>query len=182
MSNTDSSPRTAQSSEAHRVSLWVRELPYGVVLILAMSGVAYTSYLKQPIAGYWELLVPVIALMCVGLGWRDATDRAARLRLIWMQVLHWIAFLVVMNLLFLPSVQQILTPGATGLAVLSLLALGTFTAGVQVHSWQVCALGIVMALGVPAIAWIERSSLIAILIVIVVLASGAMLWWRWHKP
>jgi hypothetical protein len=34
-----------------------------------------------------------------------------------------------------------------------LLALGT-TAGVHILSWQVCLLGLIMAFGIPAIAWI----------------------------
>jgi len=59
-----------------------------------------------------------------------------------------------MTLMLLTEVQRVLSAGATGLAILTLLALGTFTAGVHVPSWQVCLLGLVMALGVPAIAWI----------------------------
>jgi hypothetical protein len=64
--------------------------------------------------------------------------------------LHWAAFLLVISMMLLPNVQRILNASATGLAVLMLLALGTFTAGVHVLSWQVCLLGIIMALGVPA--------------------------------
>jgi hypothetical protein len=126
------------------------------------------------------VLAPLIGLTCVSAGWRYADDRDARLRLIWMQGLHWLAFLVVMNLLFLPSVQQMLTAGATGLAILSLLALGTFTARVQVRSWQVCALGLIMALGVPATAWIERSALIVVLVAATVIGLAAVTWWHWR--
>lgn len=92
----------------------------------------YTSFLKQPIMGYWELLAPVIGVVCVGSGWSSANDKNARLQLILTQALHWAAFLVVMNMILLPSVQRIFSAGATGLAVLILLALGTFTAGVHV--------------------------------------------------
>ena len=163
------------------MSLWIRELPYGLVLILTILGVAYTSYLKEPITGYWEILAPLIAVVCVGAGWRHANDKDARFRLIWTQALHWLAFLVVMNVMMLPSVQRILSVGATGLSVLTLLALGTFTAGVHVLSWQVCLLGLVMALCVPAIAWIEASALIFVLIAVAVLGIGAMLSWHWHE-
>ncbi len=54
-----------------------------------------------------------------------------------------------MNIVLLPDVQRMLTAPATGLTLLMLLALGTFVAGVHV-SWHICALGIVMALFVPA--------------------------------
>jgi hypothetical protein len=41
------------------------------VLILTLLGVAYTSFLKQPIMGYWELLAPVIGLVCGKRGFRS---------------------------------------------------------------------------------------------------------------
>ena len=51
---------------------------------------------------------------------------------------------------------------ATGLALLTLLALGTFVAGVHV-SWQICVLGIIMAICAPAIAWLAESALLMLL-------------------
>jgi len=162
------------------VNFWVRELPFGLVLILTMIGVAYTTVSKEPITGYWEILAPLIALVCVSSGWHEAVGNAARVRLIGTQVLHWIAFLIVMNLLLLSSVQHIFSASATGLAIFTLLALGTFTAGVHVLSWQVCLLGLVMALGIPAIAWIENSALIAVLIVGVIVGVGGVIWWHVH--
>jgi hypothetical protein len=96
------------------------------------------------------------------------------------QVLHWCAFLLVMNMILLPSVQRILNANLTGLAIFTLLALGTFTAGIHVASWQVCLLGLVMALSIPAVAWIESSALIVVLVV-VALGVGAVLWWHWHR-
>lgn len=70
---------------------------------------------------------------------------------------------------------------ATGLAVLLLLALGTFVAGVHIPAWQVCMLGVVMALFVPAIAWIEKAALIILLAVIVLVGAGMMFWWIGRK-
>jgi len=187
MSSIDADPRDARSGDPQtavrngpHMSFWIRELPFSLVLILTLLGVAYTSFSKQPIMGYWELLAPVIGLVCVGSGWSSANDKNARLRLIGTQALHWAAFLLVMNMILLPSVQRILNASATGLAVLMLLALGTFTAGVHVLSWQVCLLGIIMALCVPAAAWIEASALIVALISIAAFAIGAVLWWHWY--
>jgi hypothetical protein len=164
-----------------RLHFWIRELPFSLVLILTMIGVAYTSFSKKPITGYWELLTPLIALVCVGAGWDNARDNPARVRLIATQVLHWIAFLLVMNMLLLTSVQRVFTAGSTGLALFTLLTLGTFTAGVHVLSWQVCLLGLIMALGIPAIAWVENSALIILLIVGVVIGIGAVVWWHVHE-
>jgi hypothetical protein len=126
-------------------------------------------------------LAPLIALVCVGSGWPSAADKTARLILIGSQALHWLAFIVVMNLLLLPSVQRNFTANSTAIAVFTLLALGTFTAGLQVFSWQVCVLGLVMALSVPAIAWIENSALIVVVIFAMMLAVGVVVWWHWRK-
>ncbi len=173
-------PQPPPSSKPHHASFWLRELPFSLVLVLTILGVAYTSFSKQPIVGYWELLAPIIGLVCVASGWQSAADNAGRLRLITTQALHWLAFLVVMNLLLLPSVQRVFTAGSTGLAIFTLLTLGTFTAGVHILSWQICLLGLIMALAIPAMAWIENSALIVVLIAASVLGIAAVLWWHWR--
>jgi hypothetical protein len=189
MTSADRDPHPAPSSIPHvtpprraaPVSFWIRELPFTLVLILTVAGVAYTSFSKKPIIGYWEILAPIIALVCIGAGWQEAGDKSARLRLIVTQALHWFAFLLVMNLMLLTSVQRIFTAQTTALAIFTLLALGTFTAGVHVLSWQVCLLGLIMALGIPAIAWIENSALLVVLIAAAVVGVGVVLWWHWHQ-
>jgi hypothetical protein len=170
-------PQAGTKHKLLHLSFWMRELPFSLVLILIMVGVAYTSFSRQPITGYWEILTPLIALVCIGAGWDHATDKAARLRLVLTQVLHWVAFLVVMNMLLLTSVQRLFTANSTGLAIFTLLSLGTFTAGVQVLSWQVCLLGLIMALGIPAIAWVENSALIFVLLAGVILGIVVVIWW-----
>jgi len=175
-----SEPHAGIPHKFFHLNFWIRELPFSLVLILTLIGVAYTTVSKQPITGYWEILAPLIALVCVGAGWHYALDRTARIRLIGTQVLHWLAFLVVMNMLLLTSVQRIFNAGATGLAIFTLLSLGTFTAGVHVLSWQVCLLGLIMALGIPAIAWIENSALIVVLIAGVAVGIGVVIWWHIH--
>jgi hypothetical protein len=63
-----------------------------------------------------------------------------------------------------------------------LLALGTFTAGIQVLSWQVCLLGVIMALGIPAIAWIENSALLVVLIAGAVIGIVVVTWLYRRQP
>src|SRR6202795_1671693 len=92
-------PPPAAPPAPHRLSVCLKELPLALVLILTPLGVAYTSFSKQPIVGFWELLAPLIALVCIGSGWPSVTDRTARLTLIGSQAMHWLAFIVVMNML-----------------------------------------------------------------------------------
>jgi len=152
-----------------------------LVLILTIFGVAYTTFSRQPIKGYWEILVPFIVLVCIGAGWRNATDNAARWHLVLTQMFHWLAFLIVINVMLLPAVQRNFSANATGLAIFTLLTLGTFTAGVHIWSWQVCLLGLIMALGIPAIAWIENSALFFLLIGAGVLGIATVFWWHWRE-
>src|SRR5271169_6439085 len=159
-SSEDRATSSPVISSSSKTSFWLRELPYAAVFALAILGIAYNSYSKQSIVGYWEFLALVICVVCIGSGWPHAHDKKARLRLIWTQVLHWLAFLVAMNVVLLPSVQRMMNTDATSLAILTLLALGTFTAGVQILAWQICLVGVVMAAGVPASAWLERSALL----------------------
>ena len=173
MADADKAQRTPNRNFAR---LWLGELPYGIVLVFTLTGIAYTSLTRQPIAGYWELLVPIVAIVCVGAGWHAAPDNKARARLVATQVAHWLAFLVAMNLVFLPSVQNMLNADSTGLAILLLLALGTFIAGVHMPSWKMCALGLVMASFVPAIAWLEAATLIVLFAAVGVLVVGFVVW------
>ena len=184
MSNPTSTPNNAPSNSGWFQRLWhpgfwLSQLPYGLVLLLTLLGVAYTSLWKHPIVAYWEFLALVVGVVCIGTGWGHAPDKEARVRLIWTQALHWLAFLVAINLVLLPNVQNMLNSDATGLAILLLLALGTFVAGVHILVWQVCVLGLVMALCVPAIAWIEESALLVMLGAIVLV--GVTFWWIGSK-
>jgi hypothetical protein len=174
-------PHSREAGEMSRASVWLKDLSLGAVLVLTVIGVAYTSYSRRPIVVYWDLLAPLIALVCVAAGWHKASAKDSRFHLIRTQTLHWIAFIVVMNVLLLSSVQRILGVSADGLAMLTLLALGTFTAGVHVNSLRICLLGLLMVLGVPAIAWVEESAAILVLIAGLAIAICAIVWWQWRK-
>jgi hypothetical protein len=172
----------AQNAAGHlphsRVArFWLKELPYIAVLALTILGVAYTSMSQQPLVGYWVFLAVATGLVCVTTGWLHIHDPKARFRMVWTQALHWLAFLIAMNIVLLPEVQRMLNAPATGLTLLMLLALGTFVAGVHV-SWHICALGVAMALFVPAIAWLAESALFLVLGVVALIGIGMTFWWR----
>jgi hypothetical protein len=155
-----------------------REWPYLLVLILALFGVAYTSFSNTPITTYWIILAPFIGAICVVTRWRDAESREQRLRLVWTQALHWGAVLLAMHLLFVADVDGMMNADARALAALTVLALGTFTAGVHVAAWRIGLVGAVLALGVPAIAWLEQSALLVLLVAVVLVAVIAPFFWR----
>src|SRR5690348_18417509 len=92
--------KTAVGNGPH-VSVWIRELPFSLVFILTLLGVAYTSFLKQPIMGYCELLAPIIVLFCFTSGWSSANGIQARIQLIATHALHYAAFRLLMHLICL---------------------------------------------------------------------------------
>ncbi len=172
-------PSLTQDSVApsgRSASFWWRKLPYVVILALAILGVAYTSISRQPMAGYWEFLALTIGVFCVVTQWPRVNDRPGRFRLIGTQALHWATFLVMMNIMLLPDVQSLLPTPANSLALLMFLALGTFLAGVNLLSVQICFLGLAMGLSVPAIAWLKQATLFLILAAVLVIGLGIAFW------
>jgi hypothetical protein len=160
------------------VAGWARQkAPYLVVLFLAILGVAYTSIAQKPLFGYWEFLGLAVGVACVAIGWRNTQDRRERYATARTQFLHWAAFLVAMNIVLWPSVNTFLNGPSTGLALLLLLALGTFVAGVHV-SKDIAVLGLALAAAVPAIAWFKQVALLLALGLLVVVAVGVTLWTR----
>src|SRR5262249_15482860 len=44
---------------------WLRELPYGVVWVLTIFGIAYTSFARRALIDYWEFLAVMIGILCI---------------------------------------------------------------------------------------------------------------------
>jgi hypothetical protein len=80
------------------------------------------------------------------------------------QALHWLAFLAVMWVVLLPGVRGVLDDNAVGLALLLLLAMGTFVAGVHAWSPGICVTGLLLGLAVPAVAWLQESAVLLLLV------------------
>jgi hypothetical protein len=163
--------------QSWKETLLLRKLPYVILLALTLLGVAFTSMTHQPIDGYWEFLAVATGVVCVSTGWSEAHQRQARFRLAWTQAAHWAAILVAMNIVLLPGVQRMLTASATGLALLLLVALGTFLAGIHI-SLELCFLGIAMAVAVPAITWLKQSALFLVLAGVAVIGLTMTFWRR----
>ena len=163
-----------------KTSFWLRELPYLVVLGLTLIGVGLTTVSRAPPTGYWEFMALVLCVVTISTAWAETSGRNARLRLIVTQALHWTSFLVAMNLTLLPSVQRLLNPEATGVTALLLLALGALTAGINILSWQIAFIGVVLAVSVPLKAWLQQGAVVVVLGLIVALVGLAIVY-SWHR-
>lgn len=161
-------------SEWRESSFLVRKLPYIALLALTIGGVAFTSITQAPLMRYWEMLAILTALICISTAWPHSEDR---LQLVLKQAAHWAAIIVAMRIVLLPGIQTMFTAPATGYALLLILALGTFLAGLNI-SLDLCILGLVMAVAVPAMLWVKQTALLTILIAMAAVALFAMLWRR----
>ena len=166
----------APSAYSERTNFPWQRLPFAFALVLAIAGVAYTNISHQPLVGYWEFLALAIAVVCVVTKWPELDNKQAQFRLIWTQALHWVAVLVTMNLMLVSGVQQLLPTPATSLVLLTLLALGTFLAGLSLLSPQICFLGIAMGAAVPALSWLKQSMVFFLLAAVFVVGIGMTFW------
>ena len=174
--NARQSEGTPPSADLPRANLSWQRLPFVVALLLAIAGVAYTNISHQPLVGYWEFLALAIAVVCVVTKWPELDGKQAQFRLMWTQALHWVAVLVTMNIMLVSGVQQLLPTPATSLVLLTLLALGTFLAGLSLLSPQICFLGIAMGAAVPALSWLKQSVIFLLLATVFVVGIGMTFW------
>jgi hypothetical protein len=155
---------------------------HALMLLAALAGIAYTNAGGPHFKYVWIALAPFYGLICIFDGLRVARSGRERVRLVVTQVLHWLAFLVVMYLMFLPRVEGVMNEDAAAIGLLVILALGTFVAGVHAWSWRVCVVGIFLALAVPAMAWIDETGLLLTVagLAIMALVVVSFLAYRWE--
>ena len=152
----------------------LRDWPYVLMLLLSLGGVAYTSF--NPTGLYWVLITPLFGLICVIARWPHIVGRDEHIHLVVSQALHWAAVLVTMQLMSLQVLRNV-TGVASALSVLTLLALGTFSAGLHIRSWKVSVVGFLLGLSVPAAALLQQSALLIVLIVAVLIAIAVPFVW-----
>lgn len=158
----------------------VSQLHLIVMVALGMVGAVYTDLNTAASLSYWRLLAPVFGLICIISQW----SRLPRLELIRSQVLHWAVFLGVMQLLFLPVMQQNLNSDITGIFLLVLLAMSTFLAGVYLD-WRLGVAGVFLGVCALMIAYLDKAAGLIVVAAIVIVAL-AVLWQRvadrWRQP
>jgi hypothetical protein len=175
VANEPYAPATASQPVARRSAIRrsiAYEFPYILMLVLALGG----AILHLPIL-YWLALTPFFGIVCIVAGWRNFATAGGRMQLVWSQILIWCALLVAIYVLYSSGVQGLtFNSNANPLALVTLLALGTFVAGVQARLWQTCAVGIVLFLAVPGIGWVNQSLIFLVGVSAVVVILGGLAW------
>ncbi|GGC54436.1 hypothetical protein [Chelatococcus reniformis] len=171
---------TDQSGSGRR-SFLLAQAPYIAMLLLVFGGIALTSLLPSLTSVYWQLIAVVFAVMCILSEWRRHPPGRPRWRMAIAQLLHWAVILIAMRVLFVHDVANMLNSDAIGLAVLAVLALGTLLAGIHIGAWQIGFVGLLLALGIPAIAWLEQAALLITAAAISIAAIAALYLWQRHR-
>jgi len=164
-------PATGRA-RSHIVQWLLHDTPYIAMLLLALIGVIF----RLPVA-YWVVLTPIFGIISIAAGWSHFQGRTARLGLMYRLALCWGALLLAVYLLYSSGVQGVLNANANALAMVTLLALGTFVAGVQAQVWRICGVGLVLFLAVPGLGWLDQSPLLWTAATLVIIACGGLAWW-----
>jgi hypothetical protein len=156
----------------------LHDIPYIAMLLPVLVGVV----LRLPVI-YWVILTPIFGIISIAEGRTHFVTRTERLGLVFRVTLDWCALLLAIFLLYNSGVQGVMNANATSLGMMTLLALGTFVAGVQARVWQICVVGGVLFLAVPALGWLDQSPLLLAAGTCVIIALGGVAWWvsQWHQ-
>jgi len=166
-------------SERSIVMRWLlNDIFYIAMLLLAIVGVIF----RLPVS-YWIVLTPIFGIISIVEGWSHFSTRGERVGLVYRITAIWFGVLLSVYLLYNSGVQGVLNANATSLVMITLLALGTFVAGVQARVWQICAVGGLLFLSVPGVGWLDQSPLLLVGLAFLVVMIGGLVWWtmRWQS-
>jgi len=153
--------------------LWlIHDAPYITMLLLALAGLVFRLNVT-----YWIILIPIFGVISIVAGWPHFETRQERVALIYSLALNWCALMLAIYLLYNSGVQGVLNANASSLAMLILLALGTFVSGVQAKVWRICAVGAALFLAVPGLGWLDQSPLLLTGATLVIIVLGGIAWW-----
>jgi hypothetical protein len=150
----------------------LHDSPFIAMLLLALAGLVF----RLPVT-YWIILTPIFGVISIVAGWAHFETRQARVALVYSLALNWCALMLAIYLLYNSGVQGVLNANANSLAMMILLALGTFVAGVQAKVWRICAVGAALFLAVPGLGWLDQSPLLLTAATLVIIALGGLTWW-----
>jgi len=179
--NDDTTPTLEQRTKPARqrsiIMQWIlHDVFYIAMLVLALVGVVF----RLPV-NYWVILIPVFGTITIAEGWTHFSDRTERLGLLYRVGLSWCSLLLAIYLLSNTGVSGVMNANATSLSMMILLALGTFVAGVQSRVWQICAVGGLLFLAVPALGWLDQSPLLLTAAAGMIVLLGGTVWWVGEK-
>lgn len=141
--------------------MWfIQALPFLVLTIGAVVGMAATTITGQPKKLYWSVFTPVAAVVCVLEGWRVAKTAGEYTSALFTQVFQWLAVGVALFLLTMTPARAMMNDDSVGLSLLIVIALSVFTSGVYLRAWRLLVSGAFLAGAVFAVSFIEAYAIV----------------------
>ncbi len=162
--------------------LFINEALLSILLVLCFIGVAYTNFGSARSYHYWLWLVPVFAVAAVISEWsRYKREEIDGFHYITQQLMHWGAVYVAIRVVFQLHEIGRLNNDATALALMTVMSLGTFLAGVYI-GWRFLVLGVFIAFATIVAASLEAYIWVLIPIALVIIAAGVFIArWEFHR-
>jgi hypothetical protein len=147
------------------------------ILFVAMLSMAVVGLVLRLPAVYWVVMTPIFGVISIAEGWKHFNTRGDRVGFALRVAAIWCATLLCIFLLYDSSVQGVLNANASSLAMMTLVALGTFAAGIQARVWQICGVGTLLFLAVPGVGWLDQSPLLLTAVALAIVLLAGLVWW-----
>lgn len=148
----------------------MEEIVLVLLVLLCGVGVIVNDYGSAATAfRVWLWMTPVFGLVSIWAAWSRAQRRGQPVAsIVPTQVAHWLGVVGAVLLIFVLQRYGRMTNEAAGSAVLVVLALAAFLAGVY-SDWRLSLLGVVLGGTVVGFAYVERVALVIVPILLVAL-------------
>ena len=152
------------AQELNRKRFLLYHIPYVVLYVVALVLVAFTSHNAAGTSTYWQMFIPLIAVVSIAGGWRFAGEPGdTRWMYIFKQVLHWGALVLVIRLLYAHSVQDFLNDEQDGFVTIYVTGLAAILSGIYLD-WKMALFGLFLLLSGVAMAWIDDNAMLISLV------------------
>ena len=146
----------------------LEEIVLVLLVVLSGVGVVVNDYASRETAfRLWMWMTPVFGIVSTIAAWGRAQRRGEPVgAIVPTQVVHWLGVLGAVLLIYVLQAYGRMASEAAGSAVLVVLALATFLAGVY-SDWRLSVLGIVLGVTVVGFAYVERVALVVVPVLLI---------------
>jgi len=148
----------------------VEEIVLVLLVLLSGAGVIVNDY-GNPATAFrmWLWMTPVFGVISTWAAWSRAQRRGQPVgAIVPTQIVHWLGVVGAVLLIYVLQIYGRMTSEAAGSAVLVVLALATFLAGVYTD-WRLAVLGLILGGTVIGFAYVERVALVIVPLLLVAL-------------
>jgi hypothetical protein len=145
------------------------------LILISFIGVLITNFIPSAAWKYWNISIPIFALLCIGLNWADNQSHSLAFKLLLQEVLHWSGVLLTIYLVSIFVHYGLISNIDAGLFVLTLLALGTFMAGIYLNK-TFYIISVIQALFVCSMIFFIKY--LIIISIILIFAFFILIVWR----